>query len=275
MAKRSSTASRTRCGSSTFMRFVTSFWFSRSCMARLWRSAPRRHRLRLFPRVVREARKARYFRAERIEGETACKPGSVTPAGRTRPGRQPFLWAPGCPGALATYPQASAEPASIACLFGVAPDGGCRVSPLGCWAEDSSLWPCSSRRRARGLPCIPLCGARTFLYAPQKPTPSGCLADSRMRFYPASTQEYAFAMRRRLYFLLPDVESARHTADDLLLARLEDRHMHFLARRGTDLGELHEASYLFKTDLLHGAGIGLMLGGIGGLILGAVIVAYP
>src|SRR5688500_11184033 len=32
-------------------------------------------------------------------------------------------------------------------------------------------------------------------------------------------------MRRRLYFLLPDVESARRTADDLLLARVEDRHM--------------------------------------------------
>ena len=32
-------------------------------------------------------------------------------------------------------------------------------------------------------------------------------------------------MRRRLYWLLPDVESARRTADDLLLARVEDRHM--------------------------------------------------
>ena len=82
-------------------------------------------------------------------------------------------------------------------------------------------------------------------------------------------------MRRRLYFLLPDVESARRTADDLLLARIEDRHMRFLARRGTDLGELHEASYLQKTDLVHGAGIGLMLGGIGGLVLGAFIVTYP
>jgi hypothetical protein len=82
-------------------------------------------------------------------------------------------------------------------------------------------------------------------------------------------------MRRRLYFLLPDVESARRTADDLLLARIEDRHMRFLARRGTDLGELHEASYLEKTDLVHGAGIGLMLGGVGGLILGAMIVIYP
>jgi hypothetical protein len=82
-------------------------------------------------------------------------------------------------------------------------------------------------------------------------------------------------MRRRMYFLLPDVESARRTADDLLLARLEDRHMHFLAKRGTDLGELHEASYLQKTDLRHGAGTGLALGSIIGVLLGLVIVTYP
>lgn len=82
-------------------------------------------------------------------------------------------------------------------------------------------------------------------------------------------------MRRRLYFLLPDVDSARHTANDLLLARIEDRHMRFLARRGTDLGELHEASYLQKTDLAHGAGIGLALGGLGGLLLGTALVAFP
>ena len=53
-------------------------------------------------------------------------------------------------------------------------------------------------------------------------------------------------MLRRLYWLLPDVESARRTADDLLLARIEHRHMHFLARRGTDLGALHEASEVKK-----------------------------
>ena len=82
-------------------------------------------------------------------------------------------------------------------------------------------------------------------------------------------------MRRRLYFLLPDVASARQTANDLLLARVEDRHMRFLAKRGTDLGELHEASYVQKSDLMHGAGIGLGLGGVGGLLLGLVIVTYP
>jgi hypothetical protein len=42
-----------------------------------------------------------------------------------------------------------------------------------------------------------------------------------------------------MYVTLPDVQSARKLADDLLLARIEDKRMHFLARRGTDLGELH------------------------------------
>src|SRR5258708_34623338 len=82
-------------------------------------------------------------------------------------------------------------------------------------------------------------------------------------------------MRRRLYFLLPDVDSARRTANDLLIARVEDRRMRFLAKRGTDLGELPEAGYLYKTDLVHGAGVGLMLGATVGMIVGALIVAYP
>lgn len=82
-------------------------------------------------------------------------------------------------------------------------------------------------------------------------------------------------MRRRLYFVLPDVDSARRTADDLLLGRIEDRHMHFLARRGTDLGELREAGYLMKTDVLHGAGVGLGLGALGGLLLGSLILLFP
>ncbi len=82
-------------------------------------------------------------------------------------------------------------------------------------------------------------------------------------------------MRRRLYFLLPDLESARRTADDLLLARVEDRHMHFLARRGADLSGLHEAGYLIKTDFMHGAGVGLGLGALSGAVVGALLVFYP
>jgi Flp pilus assembly protein TadB len=82
-------------------------------------------------------------------------------------------------------------------------------------------------------------------------------------------------MRRRLYYLLPSVEAARRTANDLLLARVEDRHMRFLASRNTDLGELHEAGYLQKTDMTHGAGLGFALGGLGGIAVGALFVAYP
>src|SRR5512140_1434980 len=82
-------------------------------------------------------------------------------------------------------------------------------------------------------------------------------------------------MLRRLYWLLPNVESARRTADDLLLARIEDRHMHFLARRGTDLANLHEASYLQKTDTVHGAFVGLVLGGLTGILGGIVMMGNP
>ena len=82
-------------------------------------------------------------------------------------------------------------------------------------------------------------------------------------------------MRRRLYWLLPDVDSARRTADDLLLARIEDRHMHFLARRGTDLRSLHEASVLQKTDVRHAAGRGLFLGALIGALAAWLMTEFP
>ena len=82
-------------------------------------------------------------------------------------------------------------------------------------------------------------------------------------------------MRRRLYWLLPDVESARRTVDDLLLARIEDRHMHVLARRGTDLKSLHEASVLQKTDVRHAAGRGLFLGALIGALAAWLMAQFP
>jgi hypothetical protein len=82
-------------------------------------------------------------------------------------------------------------------------------------------------------------------------------------------------MRRRLYFLLPDLRSATQTANDLLLARVEDRHMHFLAKRGTSLGGLHEASFLQKSDAVHGAQLGLALGGVIGFLVGIYVYLTP
>jgi hypothetical protein len=82
-------------------------------------------------------------------------------------------------------------------------------------------------------------------------------------------------MRRRLYFVLPDLGSAIRTANDLLLARVEDRYMHFLARRGMSLGELHEANYFQKTDLRHSMQIGFILGGCLGFLVGIYIYMTP
>jgi hypothetical protein len=79
-------------------------------------------------------------------------------------------------------------------------------------------------------------------------------------------------MRRRLYFIMPDLQSARKAMDDLLLARIEERHIHFLARRGTPMDGLHEANHLQKSDLVHGAQVGMALGALLGFILGAVLV---
>ncbi len=82
-------------------------------------------------------------------------------------------------------------------------------------------------------------------------------------------------MRRRLYFLLPDVKTARQVFHDLLLARLEDRHIHFLAREGMRLGDLPEAQLLQKSDALHGLGVGLIVGGITGAAAGLVVLFFP
>ncbi len=82
-------------------------------------------------------------------------------------------------------------------------------------------------------------------------------------------------MRRRLYFLLPNLGSAIQTANDLLLARIEDSCMHFLAKRGMSLGQLHEANYLQKSDAVHGAELGFVIGGVGGFLLGIYVYLTP
>lgn len=75
-------------------------------------------------------------------------------------------------------------------------------------------------------------------------------------------------MRRRLYFVLPDLASAIQTSNDLLLARIGDEHLHFLGRRGSSLGNLHEASYLQKSDVMRGAEMGFVIGGVLGTLVG-------
>jgi hypothetical protein len=82
-------------------------------------------------------------------------------------------------------------------------------------------------------------------------------------------------MRRRLYFMVPGVANARQIRDELLLARIEDAHIHVMAKDNVPLTGLHEASILQKTDFVHGAETGLAVGGGIGIIAGLVAVFFP
>ncbi len=82
-------------------------------------------------------------------------------------------------------------------------------------------------------------------------------------------------MRRRLYVVLPDLASAIRLANELLLAHIEDRHMHFLGRRGMSLGGLHEASVLQRSNVRHALFLGAGLGALGGMLLGIYLKLTP
>lgn len=82
-------------------------------------------------------------------------------------------------------------------------------------------------------------------------------------------------MRRRLYFLLPEIESARGMLNEMLLARIEVGHIRYLARRGMLTGDLPEAGVMQKTDIVHGAQMGAAIGGVAGAIGGALLVLFP
>lgn len=83
-------------------------------------------------------------------------------------------------------------------------------------------------------------------------------------------------MRKRIYWLLPNMESALRTMDDMLLARIDERHMHFVAREDIDLSGLHAANTLQTSDVVRAAQTGAMFGAITGAAAGAVLAwHYP
>jgi len=82
---------------------------------------------------------------------------------------------------------------------------------------------------------------------------------------------------RRLYFLVPTVESASQIVDELLLARIEERHIHIAAKDHHALEEanLPEANLLQESDFIPALERGLAVGGATGLLAGIVAVSFP
>ena len=54
---------------------------------------------------------------------------------------------------------------------------------------------------------------------------------------------------KRIYFLVPNIEMTKKIVDDLLLARVNEGHIHVLAERNTPLGNLPAANFLQKISI--------------------------
>ena len=80
---------------------------------------------------------------------------------------------------------------------------------------------------------------------------------------------------RRLYFMVPDIDTANTEVDELLLKRVDDHHIHVVAKEGTPMGDLPEANLLQKSDFIPAMERGLAVGGITGVLAGIAAVTFP
>jgi len=77
-------------------------------------------------------------------------------------------------------------------------------------------------------------------------------------------------MRKRLYFLLPNLDETQKTVNELLLSRIDEQHIHVMAKDGIDLTGLPEATIFQSSDIVHGVETGIVIGGLSGLV-GSII----
>jgi hypothetical protein len=75
---------------------------------------------------------------------------------------------------------------------------------------------------------------------------------------------------RRIYFLAPNIETTSKIVQELRSEGIEDRHIHILAKRGTPLEDLPEATEFQKTDFFPAIERGAALGGTTGLLAGLI-----
>ncbi|HQR70240.1 MAG TPA: DUF1269 domain-containing protein [Burkholderiaceae bacterium] len=80
---------------------------------------------------------------------------------------------------------------------------------------------------------------------------------------------------QRIYFLVPEVVSGKAIVNELLLARIEERRIHVLAKEGTPLEDLPAASLAQRSDLIPALERGAAAGGLTGALLGLAAVTFP
>lgn len=77
-------------------------------------------------------------------------------------------------------------------------------------------------------------------------------------------------MKRRIYWLMPDLPSARRVMRDLVQARVDVAHVHFAGPEGMDMSGLHAANVWQTSDVVHATQTGWLLGSACGLGAGLV-----
>lgn len=80
---------------------------------------------------------------------------------------------------------------------------------------------------------------------------------------------------RRIYFLAPDIAVTKRVVDDLILARIDEKHIHVIAKRNTPLEDLPEATLLQKSDFVPAVEQGLAVGGSTGMLAGLIAIMLP
>jgi hypothetical protein len=61
---------------------------------------------------------------------------------------------------------------------------------------------------------------------------------------------------------------------DLLLARIAESHIHFVAREDADMSGLHAANVLQTSDVIRSAQAVLVIGGVAGIVLGVLAAQF-
>ncbi|MDM0075070.1 DUF1269 domain-containing protein [Variovorax sp. J2P1-59] len=77
-------------------------------------------------------------------------------------------------------------------------------------------------------------------------------------------------MRRRIYWLMPDLASARQAMHDLVQAQVDVARIHFAGPEGMDLTGLHAANVWQTSDVVHAAKTGWVIGSACGMVAGLV-----
>ncbi len=80
---------------------------------------------------------------------------------------------------------------------------------------------------------------------------------------------------RRLYFLVPDLETTHRVVRALKAQGVDDRHVHVVAAPGTELDDLHEATVKETSYLMPAMKKGAEYGGTMGLLVGLLALSLP